>query len=1226
MTKAVKILVWGACGAWTLLVLLAAAAVLLPHVIDTDALGRNIAAEIEARHHLHSERIKISFLPFPRMVMHGVKMTIPETLKASAESVILHPKILPLFVGKFTPDEIELLNPKITVILPDQVPESSAESSAKRLLSLKDRISQFQATLLAAMPGATVDARNGRLDLCCGQNRTFFFEEIDLKTSVHAQRVDFELTSGKSDLWQALEFSGWVDLGTLKSSAELKLAGGNPRDLMRYLNKSASDRIGDSRINLTLTLANNGSGTARADFTASIPQFTLSGGPQSTVMSNGALSGALALDTDSIDFSIAHLRFDYPRLNLSARYAERYSDQSVTLDIDGQETDVTTVKSIMLAVDKENKITQRIFEIIREGEVPRIIFSARANQASGLEKLENFTIEGSILKGVVFAPKADLLVSNVSGNVLVKDGILNATHVSGQTAGSSTSGGELRIGLPRDDFLFHLDLPITADLSELPDVLKRVVKNQAFKQELAQIGDVAGKAQGRLVLGEDMRALDARVESGPFRLSARYGRLPEPVDLQGASFLLEGKKVSATSLAAKSGSSSLERVDLSYEWGESRVLGINSEGTSVVSMDLLGQPLRAHEYWKNFLDAAPKGLLKINSFRFIGPPADRSKWVCNASGIVEDVVFQNKLLGGTLTLKTGAFDIDRDQLAFREINTVVADSSLSISGKITGFLDHPQKVVLQLSGQLGPEGNKVAASLAGFPPSLRAVSNLNLHNARLTWETGPKTAFNGEMLLSAGPSITISLVETPKELSIENLIIKDEDSDATISMHSGQNQLEIKFSGTLSNKTADLLLVDNKLLTGPIQGKFSTHLYLDSPEKSSAKGVVSISGFQPPVNFPVPARIENATIEADGNKLNVKSAIISWNGSRLSLIGSVTVAGDSYVVDMNAFADSLDLESILKSRECTPKEMGNNAQPGAKSPKKAWEAPVKGTIRVRSEHLSYGKISWDPANADVVLNPGSIDVQLNHANLCGISTPGSIRITPEGQNISLSLSAKDQDLEAATTCLFNKQHILSGSYTLTGNLAASGCDDNLLDSLEGDVEIKAKDGRIYSFDTLGKVISLLSISEIYRGVVPDLIGQGCGYKSIEAKGKIKNGTLVLSDSVVNGPCVKMVFRGKIDLSKQKVDVIALVAPIRTVERVVDATPLMGKVLDEAFVTLPVHISGNLDDPAVVLLSPSAVGEELFGVMKRVFKLPLIIFQPLVENGAANNTDGSKQGN
>ena len=69
-------------------------------------------------------------------------------------------------------------------------------------------------------------------------------------------------------------------------------------------------------------------------------------------------------------------------------------------------------------------------------------------------------------------------------------------------------------------------------------------------------------------------------------------------------------------------------------------------------------------------------------------------------------------------------------------------------------------------------------------------------------------------------------------------------------MNSSQNQLKIKFSGTLSNKTADRLLIDNRLLTGPIEGKFKAHLYLDTPEKSSAQGEVKISGFltaaQPP--------------------------------------------------------------------------------------------------------------------------------------------------------------------------------------------------------------------------------------------------------------------------------------------------------------------------------------------------------------------------------------------
>ena len=80
-------------------------------------------------------------------------------------------------------------------------------------------------------------------------------------------------------------------------------------------------------------------------------------------------------------------------------------------------------------------------------------------------------IKCSVEKGVVLAPKADLLVSNVSGDILIKDGVLTATGISGETRGSSTRGGELTIGLPHDNPLFHLDLPLEADLSELPAVL-----------------------------------------------------------------------------------------------------------------------------------------------------------------------------------------------------------------------------------------------------------------------------------------------------------------------------------------------------------------------------------------------------------------------------------------------------------------------------------------------------------------------------------------------------------------------------------------------------------------------------------------------------------------------------------------------------------------------------------------------------------------------------------
>jgi hypothetical protein len=1220
-----KKLFWVVSGTGIVLALLSALVLIIPHVLDTEALGRNIAAELSVRYHIRSEKIRINFLPSPRVTLTGVTMTVPDRLTASANAVCIHPGILSLLAGRLAPAQIELKDPIIGVRLPEKAPEQLTKSGSELLQGLKDTISDVQTPLLDALSGVVIEAVHGRLELFSGKNRPFFFEGIDIRTSVHAQKVDFKLTSGKSDLWKSLALSGWVEIGAIRGKAEFNLVGGNPGDLIRYLNASESERIDDSQIDLNLAVSAGGPKEVRVDFSASIPKFNSAGESRGMGVRNCTFGGAFTIDAGGMGFSLSRFRSDHPRINLTANYVEK-GDQGVALSIDGHETDAASVRSILLAVDKGNPVIRRVFEIIREAEIPEVTFRAAAKSPSGLKNPENFTIVGLVEHGVVFAPKAELLVTNVSANMLIRNGVLEATHISGGTVHSSTSNALLRIGLQRHNPPFHMDIPLEADLTELPEVLHRCVENETFRHELAQIKDVTGKARGMLILGETIDALTARVETGPFHLKGRYGRIPEPVDLEGASFLFEGSRITAASLSGKSGKSSLEGVDLSYDWGGEKLLEIESRGKSFVSMDILGPHIRANEYWKTFLDGPPKGLLAFKSLRFGAQNSERSKRVFQASGSVDEVVFQSKQLGGAMTLKNGTLEVSGDEIVLNGVNAVLADSSLAISGRVSGYLGQPRKIDLQASGSLGPEGNKTVASLVGLPASIRAISNLNLLSSRLTLDRENKTAFQGEMQLPAGPKVTVSLVKTPQELSIEDLIIKDGNSDASISMKTSEKLLQIGFSGMLSNKTVDRFLIDNKLLIGPMEGKFNARLYLNSPRDSTAQGRVRISGLQLPVDLAENTRLEDATLEADGNRIDVKSAIISWNGSRLSLAGNVAITGDAYLVDMNAVADELDLERLIKSREDFVRETENSVHADPGSLKKVWDSPVRGTIRVRTEHLSYGKLAWNPASADVVLNPGSIDVRLNQANLCGISTPGDIKITRDGLNISLSPSAKDQDMESALACFFDKQHVISGSYTLSGNLAAKGKEGSLMKSLEGNVELKAKDGRIFRFNTFSKIISLLSITEIYRGVVPDLLHEGCAYRTIESKGTIKNGKLILADSVVDGPCVKMICRGEIDLVTQKVDVVALVAPLRTVERVVGAAPIMGKILNESLVTLPVSISGDLVDPNVVLLSPSAVGEEYFAVMKKVFKLPLSIFQPNRENEPASDTDGSNQGN
>ncbi|MHC1728870.1 MAG: AsmA-like C-terminal domain-containing protein [Syntrophobacteraceae bacterium] len=1227
MARAKRILAWTGAGAGALVVLLVALALILPRVLDTESIGQSVAATLETRYHIRSERIQINLLPYPHVVIYGMRMTIPEKLTASAESLSIKPKIVPLFTGKFTPAAVYLRRPKVVVRLPEATEKTTSETSDKPLLQhfarLKDKAAQLQAAAYAALPGIEVDMDDGNLELYAGAGRLFSFEEIDLKASLHGHGIEIELACGKSDLWEALTLNGWFDPNNLKSSGELNLTGGSPGNLIRYLSPSSGRRIGDSQLDLTLMLSTDGPGKVHADFTASVPTWTVKDGAESTVMQNGSVAGTFQMGAEGVDVSLSRFRFDHPRVNVTGKYQERYADQSVSLDVEGRDTDAATVRKAALSIAKDTRAVQRIFDIVREGEVPSILFSARVKSPQELSRLENFIITGSMTNGAIYISKVDLLIKEASGDVVITGGILEGTNLSGRTKGSSTSGGQLRVGLKGGDAPFHLDLSLTADLSELPDVLKRVVRNQTFKKELTLMKDVKGKTQGRLVLGESLEAVEVKVDTGPFELSGLYERLAEPIELAGATFFMEGSKLSATGISGKSGKSDCAQVGLSYDWGPEKSLHIQSQSPSVITMDLVSPYLQRSEFWKETVNGSLKGSVHLDSVDLSGHPSDRSKWIFRGSGTVEELAFQTKHFTGPVSLKTGAFEITKEAISFEGVNAILTDSAVTISGTVTGYTGSPSSVDLSISGRLGPVGNKDAAALAGLPRSLRAISNLNLANSHLGWEKETKTTFNAEMHLPAGPRVSINLTRTPQELSIEELAIKDADSDATISYKSKQNTLQIKFSGMLSNKTADRLLTENKLLTGPVQGKFNASLYTDAPKKSTAQGQIKIAGFQLPTNFSVPARIESATLEADGNRINVKSAMISWNGSRLSLGGSVAITETAYMVDINAFADSLDLQSILdRKKEDQPNPTD---EPEERISNKGWDAPVRGTIRLRSERLSYGKLTWSPANAEIAITPGAIDVNLNQANLCGISTPGKININRDGLKMAISPSAKGRDLEAALGCLFGKQHLITGSYTLKGNLAAvSDSGGGLAQNLEGDIDFTAKDGRIYRFDTFAKIFSLLGITEIYRGVLPDLVNEGCAYSTITAKGKIKDGKITLSETVVDGPCIRMVLNGEIDLAGKKIDIVALVAPLRTVDRIVGAVPVIGKLLDGALISVPVRISGDLSDPWVVPLSATAVGEQIFGFMKRTFQLPFTLFQPLIKNGETKDPPEEKE--
>nr|NIN01485.1 hypothetical protein [candidate division Zixibacteria bacterium] len=187
-------------------------------------------------------------------------------------------------------------------------------------------------------------------------------------------------------------------------------------------------------------------------------------------------------------------------------------------------------------------------------------------------------------------------------------------------------------------------------------------------------------------------------------------------------------------------------------------------------------------------------------------------------------------------------------------------------------------------------------------------------------------------------------------------------------------------------------------------------------------------------------------------------------------------------------------------------------------------------------------------------------------------------------------------------------------FDLQGELDGQGKKENLARSLRGNFEFLARDGRIFRFRLLSRVIGYINLTEVFRAKLPDLGKEGLAYDSITIKGNLRGGKLNLKEAILDGSTVEIVGEGEIDLTTEKMNLSLLVAPLKTVDSVVKKIPIVRGILGGTLISYPVKVRGDLAAPRVSALSPSAVGSELLGIMKRTFQLPVKILKPLRPSG------------
>ena len=1230
--------------------------VVTPRLINLESVRKEIkdrfAADMGAQ--IEYRRINLGFFPRPHVVVSEIQFTMPQNVNGTVDRLKIYPKILPLFAGEIEIGAVYSRAPEITIQLP-ATPENkeitptpfSFETLGERLNTAISAISTFK------IPSMLVRVSNGRIDLIRGRKRFLGLHNVNAQTRRKGNLLEFTAKC-HSNLSESIAIKGQYEASGFKLSSQITIDQLRPHAVVDYFFPQSDLKMTNARADLALDFQIDGPNHLQAAASGSIPYMYWHRGKKDLKFSDTRFQCEFQLNERAVSLSLVKLDLQDPRISLAGQLNLNPEPPRIQLALEGRQFNVATAQKIAAALIENSETLSDIFEILRAGDIQRVNVGAQVPDWAQLADEKNYVIRGSLVGGKISIPETSLHLENVRGDATIENGILKGENAEAQMGNSFGKQGKVAISLTGDASPFHIEGLIQADLSQLPPILDNLIEDDKFKKELTLVKKIEGTAVGMLVIGEDSRDLNVRVMASDIRLNADYQRIPYPVSITAGNLRLDGSRMALTNIDASVGKSSVTQLSSKFGWGKSPLLELSSKSAKVDLAQLHAWLLqdKAMEKDLKHLETV-NGTVNLQNANLNGPLFKPGRWRLKSKGDVRNLSLSSPLLPGDLTVAQGPFVFEGDRLKITNWNTHVGKSSLAELnadikwGEPSTLMANTGKAVLLL--------DEVYPWLQSHESLKQRLKNIQPLNGTLDFRS---LAFEGPLSTENSSRMNLSAViekwhiHSPKfptdlELVGGDLVWRGTRIDLLETNASYGTSMIRRVS--LSKQWGDVSLFELKADSADIQ---IAELYpllisfqrLDRMFKGYAAtgGQLALSGldFKGPMgksgtwqfqiagdlkdlvlvsdSFKAPVQINTAKFsaadtpgEAGAYRFQLDAAQLSWEDSQMVLEGNVSFSANELLLDLKLDADLLTWGQV---KQITDLEKNEGTEEALK---------LLGSFKVESDRFMYDEYTFQPMHADITFNNTDTRIDIQKADLCGIQFPGFLKISDDVFEFDFKPMAETQNLEPAIACLTAKKNLADGNFNLEGELMSKAKPAAFPKSLSGNLQFTATKGRIYRFGMLAKIFALLNVTEIYRGEVPDLAGKGFGYNSMEINGVFEDGKLIIKDTSIDSPSMGIAIEGDINLIKKKVNLVVLVAPFKTVDRIIKLIPLVGNIMGGNLISIPFRAIGNLSDPDVIPLSPTAVGSGLLGILERTLKLPITIIQPVLP-GSKNKKEKEKE--
>jgi len=1217
MTRSRKVFLFLLVGAGIVAALFAALVFLGPRLVNTKAF-RNLAVTALERStgvRLAYARAEVSLFPRPRVLVREATLDIPGLAQGKITTLQVDPDLFPLLRGNVRIGNILLDTPDFQV----RIPPGPKPEKAFSLEEFERNFTSLLATLRKKAPATVVTVRNGRIELSDGDGPIVSLRELDARVGFPPERMTLSVRCA-SRYWERLSIDSSVHPTGLRGDTRVEASRFRIREFVERLAPGTAPWLGETELSLRGRIASEGLRNVKAEFAGGAPALTLRRDDRSRTFRVSSFKGSAEWAEGGLRATLSDLTVDDPRIRLSGELSVNRGSPSIDARLEGREADIPSIRAAILALADDVPGVRVALGVIRGGTLSRFSLKSGGTSARELADLRALQARATLTGGTIVVPGIDLTLENLGGEASLSGGILAGRGLSARLKKSGAREGTLRMGIAGRDAPFHAEFLADADLGELQPLLRRLVPDERFRGEIDRIHGARGAVSGRVTLGERLSSIRPTVILSKVEIAGNYDRVPFPIAIRGGEFSYDGDSVAATGLRGNVGGSTVSGLTGRLDLGKAPGISIR-RGSARIALGELYPWISSLEGIREA--ARPvrsvKGVAEIATLSFDGPLRDPGEWKFDSGGSVENLEVDASFLPGPVTIPRGRFRILPEEISIRGVEASFLDTTCQGEVQLRGYRKGVDRVAASLHGGVGVEAAKWAYARLGVPPPYAPRAPFTVTGSTLTWEKGGDAVVKAELAWPRGPEISLSLRKTPGTLSVDPLVIRDKESDARVSFRLDPGTANVKFSGTLSSATIGKVVPIPARPGQRIHGEMEAVLDRGKPARSSARGTLEANDLTFPWKPLAPLAIRGISISAEGRKIRVASSDLLWDNVPLSLTGTAEIGGEMVVADVDVSAGEIDVDRLLRSIQTDRSGKPEDGEPATARAREGGTAvsprspgfPVRGAVRLRADSVSFGKLTWRPVRGEADIGEDGVRITLSEANLCGISTLGSLTLSSAGPAVELAASSSGEDLDATMKCLSGKEVSLSGKYGMSARIAGNGTGDALVRSLRGPLELTVRDGRINRMTFFSRILTYLNVTELLRGKLPDLEKEGFPYRTLAFRGELKDGKVLLEEMTMDAPSMAVAATGEVDLLARTEELKVLVSPFQTVDAVVRKIPVVRYILAGTLVTIPVAVRGDIRDPKVTPLEPAAVGEELLGIVERTLKVPAHVISPIL---------------